>query len=262
MKLQPAALLLAICVLAAISVAAVLLLVDQRRSNTEILAALDAVKQSLDVEVNRSQQLESTMAALSERVVSLELEISELRRRARSAPRPSATVSPLPQPLEAIPTAFVAASPSAFADVPNTVETVIETVPISWAADWSRYQPAGILAQPPPAALQRKLTDPAFMRKLYWTYVGLQAADIASTTAAIRSGKGREGNPLLGDVAHSPARLIGVKAATTVATIYTVEKLREKHPVAASVTLIAINATLAAVTINNVSVAHSNRVKR
>lgn len=37
--------------------------------------------------------------------------------------------------------------------------------------------------------------------------------------------------------------------------VIAIEKLREKHPVAASVTLIAINATMAAVTINNVSVA-------
>jgi hypothetical protein len=49
-------------------------------------------------------------------------------------------------------------------------------------------------------------------------------------------------------------------AATTAATILAIESMRKRHPVVARVTLIAINATLAAVTINNVSAAR--RAKR
>jgi hypothetical protein len=96
------------------------------------------------------------------------------------------------------------------------------------------------------------------VKKLYVSYVALQASDVITTTAGLH-GTAREANPLLRNVAGSPAAMIGFKAATTVATIFTIEKLRKRNPVAASITLIAMNATMAAVTINNVSVANNQK---
>jgi hypothetical protein len=56
---------------------------------------------------------------------------------------------------------------------------------------------------------------------LYVAYGTLQALDAHSTHAARRSGKTREANPLLRDVAHNPAALIAVKAASGVVVIST-----------------------------------------
>ena len=231
------------------------LVIDQRRVNQQILTTLNNVRSSLDEQSRRSRELESTVAALTDRVTSLEHEVVELRRRfSASSPRASAPAISR-STLDSAPLLVVVEPAVAALESPPSSPVVVETIPIAWKTDWTRYQPAGILAQPPEIALQRKLTDPAFVKKLYWAYVGLQAADVATTTVALRNGRGREGNPLLRDVADSPARLIAVKAATTVATIYTVERLRERHPMAATITLIAINAMLAAVTVNNINVA-------
>ena len=46
----------------------------------------------------------------------------------------------------------------------------------------------------------------------------------------------------------------GIKAATIGGTILMLEKVRKDHPVVATASLIAINATLAVVAVNNVSV--------
>jgi hypothetical protein len=154
-------------------------------------------------------------------------------------------------PIDAIALAPVIPSPHAL--TPSSPEFLIETLPITWATDWTSYQPAGIVAQPAPLVLERRLTDPAFIKKMYIAFGALQAADVVSTTIALNR-SAREGNPLLRDIAGSPAALVGVKAAVSVATIVAMEKLRKKRPVLTSVTLIALNATLAAVVINNASV--------
>lgn len=117
-------------------------------------------------------------------------------------------------------------------------------------------EPSGI-ALPAPIVRERKFSEPAIFKTLYVGYAAVQFGDIITTTTALHRG-GREANPLIGDGAS--ARLIGVKAATTVVTIVAIEKLRKRHPVAAKVTFAAVNAALAAVTINNVSAAR--RAKR
>jgi hypothetical protein len=135
----------------------------------------------------------------------------------------------------------------------------VDTLPITWATDWRAYQPAGIIATPAPIVLEWNVSEPARFKKWYVGYAALQAGDIITTITALNR-DAREANPLLRDVARSPVKLLGVKAATTMATILAIESMRKRHPVVARVTLIAINATLAAVTINNVSAAH--RTKR
>ena len=101
--------------------------------------------------------------------------------------------------------------------------------------------------------LQRRLTHPDFVRKLYYGYAALQMTDAATTVFSVNRGA-REANPLLQSAARNPAAMIGLKAATIAGTILTLENVRKEHPVVATASLIAINATLAVVAVNNVSV--------
>ena len=244
-----------------IAAAMLFLLFDQRAANEKILSTLNEVNVALVNQTARSRELGNQVASLSERVSALEKEVIDLRRRVVTlSRRPIAIVSAAPAPLDS--TTLAPVAPLALAHgtsgTSGTEGTVIETVPITWSTDVRSYQPAGIIAPTAPIVLERKLTDPSFMKKLYVSYAALQASDIITTTVGL-SGNAREANPLLGNVARSPAAMIGVKAAGTVATIYTIEKLRKRNPVAASITLIALNATMAAVTINNVSVVTSQK---
>jgi hypothetical protein len=132
---------------------------------------------------------------------------------------------------------------------------MVETLPITWATDWTSYQPAGLIAPSPSVVLSRKLADPAFIKTMYVSYGALQVADVTTTLKALDSGRGREANPFMSGVANSPAALIGVKAATSVMTILLIEKVRKTHPVAATVSMVAINATMAAIVVNNTRVA-------
>jgi len=131
----------------------------------------------------------------------------------------------------------------------------VETLPITWATDWTSYQPAGLIAPSPSVVLSRKLADPAFLKTMYVSYGALQIADITSTLAALDGGRAHEANPFMGNVTGNPAALIGVKAATSVVTIMLMEKVRKTRPVAATISMIAINATMAAIVVNNTRVA-------
>jgi hypothetical protein len=225
---------------------------EQRAANRQILSTLDQVKLALGDQTRRSGELEQQVAVLSERVVSLEKEVGGLRRQIVTLSRRPAAIAHINPPLDAIALAPLVPSPRPQAPSPALIE--IETLPITWATDWSSYQPAGIIAPAAPIVLERKLTDPAFLKKLYIGYAALQVSDVITTTAALKRGA-REGNPLVRDFADSPAAMIGAKAAAGVVTIIAIERLRKTHPVVASVSLIAINATLAAVIVNNVAVA-------
>jgi hypothetical protein len=154
----------------------------------------------------------------------------------------------LSRPLDAIPL-----TPLAEHSIAESGPVLIETIPITWATDWSSYQPAGIIAPPAPIELQRKLTDPAFVKKMYYSFAALQAMDAATTLNAVSNGA-REANPLLQGAAKSPPAIIAIKAGVVFGTIFTLEHLRKDHPIVAVASLIAINSTLALVAINNASV--------
>ena len=226
---------------------------EQRAANALILAKLDSVQSALGDEARRSRELADQVAALTGRVAGLERDNRDLRRRlaALMSRKPVEVASlPLPLPLEALPLALHAEHAAAAA--PEAV--VLEPIPITWATDWTSYQPAGLIAPSPSVVLSRKLTDPAFLKTMYVSYGALQIADLATTLSSLDGGA-REVNPLLKGVADNPAALIGVKVAGSVVTILAIEKLRKTRPVAATVSLIAINATMAAVVINNTRVA-------
>jgi hypothetical protein len=234
---------------------------EQRNSNQQILSTLNDVKAAFEQQSQRSRAIEQQVSTLNERVVGLERELAALKDRVRLLSRRPVAIARSSPAMDVVALAPLASSPEALEPSAPEVSIVIETLPITWATDWTSYQPAGIIAPPARVVIDRRLSDPAFLKKLYVGYAALQIGDIITTTAAINGGA-REGNPLIRTIAHSPAALIGVKAAAGVATVIAIEKLRQKHPVAASLTLIAMNATLAAVTINNVSVARrDNAVK-
>jgi cell division protein FtsB len=257
-----------ITIVAVVCGAAALVSRDQRATNRQILDTLNQVKSSFDDQARRARELEQQVAVLTERVTSLEAEITDLRRRVTTLSRRPAVIAPAaPAPLPATALAPMAPLAPEGTEAPYAPHApyalyapLVPLAPEGTEAPYAPlalYAPYAPLVVPPsaPIVLQRKLTDPAFVKKLYATYAALQLADVASTTAALRSGNGREANPLVRGYAHSPAAMIGVKAAITVGTILALERVREKRPVAVSLTLIALNATLAAVVINNSSIA-------
>ena len=224
---------------------------QQQAANREILSRLDDVRSALREQASQSAALANQVTALSERVARLETDNRDLRRRlARLMNRKPIEVAAfaLPRPLDAVPLA-----PLAEHSIAESEPILIEPIPITWATDWSSYQPAGIIAPPAPIELQRKLTEPAFMKKMYYSFAALQAADAVTTLTAVGNGA-REANPLLQGAVKSPPAIIAIKAGVIAGTILTLERLRKDHPVVAVATLIAINSTLAIVAINNASV--------
>ena len=228
---------------------------QQQAANREILSRLDEVRSALREENRQTTELANQVTALSERVARLETDNRDLRRQLtrlmNRKPIEVAAVT-LPRPLDAIPlTPLAGLAPGSFSE---GAPILIEPIPITWATDWSSYQPAGIIAPPAPIELHRKLTDPAFVKKMYYSFAALQAADAVTTLAAVGSGA-REANPLLQGAVKSPPAIIAIKAGVVTGTILMMEKFRKGNPVLISAALIAINSTLAVVAINNVSVA-------
>jgi hypothetical protein len=242
-----------LAVLVLIAIGGLLFIVfEQRNANKLILGQLDGLRVAIDRQAAESRALGDQVASLSGRILELERDNKDLRRRLialqRRRPTEVAT-STLIAPLESSPLPLYAENPS-IADP----DTLIAVLPITWATNWTSYQPAGILAPSPRIVIPRKLADPAFLKALYVSHGLLQAADVLTTFAALGRGA-REGNPLVRNVVHNRPLFIGVKAVTSVATVFAVERLRKRSPVGASVTLIAINATLAAVAVNNLAIA-------
>ena len=229
---------------------------QQQAANREILSRLDEVRSALRDQARQSTELANQVTALSERVARLETDNRDLRRQlARLMNRKPIEVAAvaLPPPLGAVPLV-----PLAEHSIAASEPILIEPIPITWATDWSSYQPAGIIAPPAPIELQRKLTDPAFVKKMYYSFAALQAADAVTTLAAVGSGA-REANPLLQGAVKSPPAIIAIKAGVVAGTILTMEKFRKDNPVLITATLIVVNSTLAVVAVNNAAVVARQR---
>jgi hypothetical protein len=224
---------------------------SQQSANRMIVARLEEVRDALREQTLRNSELSGQVATLSERVGRLEADNRDLRRQlaALLKRKPAQVAAIALPPLTAMPL-----MPIAEPSIASAERFVLEPVAITWSTDWSSYQPAGIIAPAPGLVLRRRLTDPDFVRKLYYGYAALQFTDAMTTLVSVDRGA-REANPLLQQAARNPAAMIGLKAAAVAGTILTVEKIRQDHPIVATATLIAINATLAVVAVNNVSVA-------
>jgi len=85
---------------------------------------------------------------------------------------------------------------------------------------------------------------------LVLSLASLQALDVALTLRALSRGA-TEANPVMSGVVGSPAAFIALKAATTAASIYGVQKIRKRHPRATTVFVMAINSAMFAVVAHN-----------
>ena len=94
---------------------------------------------------------------------------------------------------------------------------------------------------------------PAALLPLYISFASLQALDLASTTRALDRGA-HEANPIVAPLTSSTSALIAVKAGSTAAIIYLTERLRKRHPVAAVVLMVGLNAGYASLIAHNYSV--------
>lgn len=119
------------------------------------------------------------------------------------------------------------------------------------------------IAQPPLDLFvvpEQPATDPVVaaarprgLLPLYVSFASLQVLDIASTRYAVDHGA-REANPVLAGLADSTPALVAVKAGSTAAIIYLTERLRKRHPVAAVLLMVGLNAGYASIVAHNYSV--------
>jgi hypothetical protein len=126
---------------------------------------------------------------------------------------------------------------------------VLSSVPVQ-AAD------SGDSVAPSPLTASSEIAKPRpqIVPSLYASLAALQAYDGYSTIRAIRAGAG-EANPIVGNAAGQPVAMWTLKAASTAATIYYVERLWRNHHRGQAVTLLALtNALMGAVAAHNASI--------
>jgi len=105
--------------------------------------------------------------------------------------------------------------------------------------------PSSHLAAPP---------RPRPLVPMYASFATLQALDYHSTTRALSSGAGREGNPLMRPIVDNHAAFIAMKAAATTAIVFATERMWKTHPRRAVVFMAVANSAMAVVVAHNYSV--------
>lgn len=115
----------------------------------------------------------------------------------------------------------------------------------SVASTSAAVAPAPFVVSAPEIRPQR----PAALPVLYASFAALQVVDARTTAGALSRGA-NEVNPLLGG-GTSAATFWAVKIAATASTVWSVERLWKKHPVAAVLVMAGINGGYAAVALHN-----------
>ena len=95
----------------------------------------------------------------------------------------------------------------------------------------------------------------AVLVSLYATFAGLQVMDIVSTRGALERG-GAEMNPLMKEAVGSNSLSLGIKGATTAATILAIDRIGKRNRKAGIAAAVIANGVTAAI------VAHNMRVNR
>jgi hypothetical protein len=103
------------------------------------------------------------------------------------------------------------------------------------------------------SAIVRTLERKAMLNALTASYEVLQAADVITTTLALRNGS-LEQNPLLKGFAHHPVRLAIFKASVTTASLILTHRLVKKHRLGGTLLLAGLNGTLAIIVARNMQV--------
>ena len=92
---------------------------------------------------------------------------------------------------------------------------------------------------------------PSLLPAMYMTSAALQGYDAFSTMKALRNG-GREANPFMQSLVQHPVAFIAMKAGVTTASIMAAEQLwKGNHRLGAIGLMVASNAMMSAVAINN-----------
>ncbi len=92
---------------------------------------------------------------------------------------------------------------------------------------------------------------PSLLPAMYMTSAALQGYDAFSTMRALKNG-GREANPFMQSLVQHPAAFIAMKAGVTTASIMAAEQLwKGNHRFGAIGLMLASNAMMSAVAINN-----------
>jgi hypothetical protein len=103
---------------------------------------------------------------------------------------------------------------------------------------------------------QTKWSAPALRVSLASAFVGLQALDVTTTLHGVNGGA-VEANPLMGGLAKHPAAFVAVKSGLTAATVISMHGLSKKHPKAAVLAMVALNAGSVLVVRSNFRIAIS-----
>ena len=92
---------------------------------------------------------------------------------------------------------------------------------------------------------------PSLLPAMYMTSAALQGYDAFSTMKALKNG-GREANPFMQSLVQHPAAFIAMKAGVTTASIMAAEQLwKGNHRLGAIGLMVASNAMMSAVAVNN-----------
>lgn len=111
------------------------------------------------------------------------------------------------------------------------------------------YSAADRYAQTAPAPTPEKKSG--IGKGPYAALIAGNAADLASTVYALESGKGREGNPLLG---QNPYVIAGAKIGATLTLGYLMKALAKEHPKAAKAVGYLVGGSMGALAARNVAV--------
>ena len=112
-------------------------------------------------------------------------------------------------------------------------------------------------APQPPLLTTRVLAErkrPSAMVPMYVGFATLQGLDYHTTTRALSTGVGREGNPVMGKVVNNKGAFLAVKAASTAGVILIGEKLWKKNRAGAIVFMAVANGVMASVVAHNYTV--------
>lgn len=101
-----------------------------------------------------------------------------------------------------------------------------------------------------PMIPQTQVTAGPVHRGLLVSFAALQAVDAVSTLVAVHQGA-REANPLMAGLTGTPVAFASVKAASTAASVWGLDRLARTHPKAALLTLGVLNGLYTFVAINN-----------
>jgi hypothetical protein len=150
---------------------------------------------------------------------------------------------------------LVTAGPDAVS-APDPVLSTIDPAPIVELDGEAILVRASRLAVPLSAAVERAAQEeagpplPGWVVPMYAGYVGLQVLDVTSTFNAQSKGY-VEANPLMRSLAENHGAFIAAKVVMTTATIYAIERLRQRHPRAALATLAVLSASYTAIVVHN-----------